>query len=117
MVELDPTLQTSSLACSHKWTWRHWQWNSVRLHPDETTSCSAAPGSTGGLFHIRSDSNGINRFLLGDLRIVATSPDRIRLCHFPYDPLNAFSVDVGRRRALKMEPIINFPGVHHENER
>src|ERR1700722_20468876 len=56
---------------------RHHGCNTVRLHTDEATSSSAALGSTGRLFQIGSDSNGINRSLLGGPRIVGSVSSRI----------------------------------------
>ena len=48
------------------------------------------------------------------------SPDaieHIRLFHYPYDQLNAFSADLARRRTLKSNSIKTLNGVNHENER
>jgi hypothetical protein len=48
------------------------------------------------------------------------SPDtieRIRLFHYPYEQLNAFSAELVRRRALKTESIKTLNGANHENER
>jgi hypothetical protein len=43
--------------------------------------------------------------------------ERIRLFHYPYEQLNAFSAELVRRRSLNTNPSTHFPGVLHENER
>jgi hypothetical protein len=43
--------------------------------------------------------------------------ERIRLFHYPYDQLNAFSAELVRRRVLKTNSIKTLNGVNHENER
>jgi hypothetical protein len=43
--------------------------------------------------------------------------ERIRLFHYPYDQLNAFSAELARRRGLKTNSINALNGVNHENER
>jgi hypothetical protein len=43
--------------------------------------------------------------------------ERVRLFHYPYEQLIAFSAEFARRHALKMDSINSFPGAQHENER
>jgi hypothetical protein len=43
--------------------------------------------------------------------------ERIRLFHFPFKQLNAFSAELARRGASNTESTNNASGVHHENER
>ena len=43
--------------------------------------------------------------------------ERIRLFHYPYEQLNAFSAELVRRHALKTHSIKTLNGANHENER
>jgi hypothetical protein len=43
--------------------------------------------------------------------------ERIRLFHFPYKQLDAFSADLRAGNRWKRHRLTHFPGAHHENER